>query len=554
MRLDLLDVKNFIGDRHLPEVTSSNLFNSKTLEPDPEGLASFEIFGKPGTLERKNSFAYIDLGDIFLHPHVYIVLTRLQRNFKECIDGEGTFFVDYNGKLTRLKDSSSPPKNRKTGTGIRFLYQVYNDIDLKPKKDMPQMSYDMRKFLSTIDREEAFISQMLVIPPFYRDVDMSSRKKHMLNILYNRLISNAAAIRTSSQIFALLGSSSAHKKIQETIQELYLYFIDIIGGTHGIIHRTILGKATDYSARLVISMPKYDAQTVDTTEVSFDKSAVPLGTIVKIFSPFIKYGVKNIINSYLSGSKFIYYQNAKGKVEQRELAPHYMDAISGDNLDKLINLYSDSKEHRLDIFTLPTIDGKNVPVGYMYNDPNQKEGEKNSFGGSDEEVEELLLDQKISPLNLTELFYMAAYDTVKDKCVYITRYPIETAHNIYPSMMNIIPCSTYSPRTISRGIGFSIDYPHFPITPKGSKTFNVQHLFSDTLKLNVTYLQSLGGDFDGDQVSIQSVYTNEANEAAKKYIHSKLNILNINGTTMRTFPEVSQLGMYNLTYRYNKPT
>jgi hypothetical protein len=66
-------------------------------------------------------------------------------------------------------------------------------------------------------------------------------------------------------------------------------------------------------------------------------------------------------------------------------------------------------------------------------------------------------------------------------------------------------------------------------------------------------LKALGADFDGDTGSIQGVFTNEANAAAKKYIYSKMNILDVGGGTMREISEVASQGAYYLTYRHEKP-
>ena len=53
MDLDLLNVNQDIKDNGWLEVTSPKSFVSNTTELDPEGLFSVEIFGEPGTEDRK---------------------------------------------------------------------------------------------------------------------------------------------------------------------------------------------------------------------------------------------------------------------------------------------------------------------------------------------------------------------------------------------------------------------------------------------------------------------------------------------------------------------
>ena len=154
-------------------------------------------------------------------------------------------------------------------------------------------------------------------------------------------------------------------------------------------------------------------------------------------------------------------------------------------------------------------------------------------------------DYKMRPLSITEALYIAAYKTCHDKCMYITRYPIEDQHNIYPTMINIIPCSTTQKITF-----MGEEFPKWPILPNDrSKAKDLNYLFVDTVRVFPTFLKALGGDFDGDQISTQGVFTEEANEACKRYITSKMNMINVSGGTMREFAEVSQVGMFNLTYR-----
>ena len=112
MNLDILNCDKWVIDNNIPEIKTSNIYSTKSLEPDPDGLGSYEIFGRPGTEERKRTFAYIDLVNKFVHPHCYYELTRLQRNIKDLIAGNSDFYVDDFGKLKEIKQvySFSIPK------------------------------------------------------------------------------------------------------------------------------------------------------------------------------------------------------------------------------------------------------------------------------------------------------------------------------------------------------------------------------------------------------------------------------------------------------------
>ena len=64
MLIDILNVDEAIRDFGWKEVKVSNYFIPNTSENHPEGLVSNEIFGDPGTPDRKTRWGYIELGDV----------------------------------------------------------------------------------------------------------------------------------------------------------------------------------------------------------------------------------------------------------------------------------------------------------------------------------------------------------------------------------------------------------------------------------------------------------------------------------------------------------
>lgn len=537
MNIDILNMNEFIAKNELKEITTSNIFVSSSSEPDPEGLASYQIFGNPGTPERANTFAYVELGDIFVHPHCFFILVSLKQVLKDLILGEGKFYIK-DGVVRKLVNEESAPTGVEVGTGVKFLYDNFSKINFdKEIDDIKESSAkDKRDFIKALSRNEIFITKFVVIPPFYRDVDLNKRKKNDLNILYARLINLASSIKGVSAMFSLYETTDAHRKITETINELYLYFVKIVGGTKGFIHLHVMGKTTDYSARLVITTPKINSNRPEDMEVSFDKSAIPLHAVIKCFAPFIVYGVKKFFNTILSGSKYVYMMNGKN-VNKIELANYYMEDFSSENIHKLIRLYFESKEHRLDTVTILGADGARYPILYVTEDGDIKSG------FSENEIVTASSDAKYHPLTLLELFYIVAFDTVSDKCAYITRYPIEDYHNIYPTKINIIPCNK------TKSVVFnSVTYPKFPSITNTSID-EVDTLFTDSLRLFPAYLKALGADFDGDMCSVQGVFTKDANQKAKEYIYSPTNIINIAGNTVRTTGDVTAHTVFALTRR-----
>ena len=69
--IDILFCDKWAIDNRIPEVKNGVMFTSNSLEPDPDGLLSYVIFGAPGSVERKRSWGYIELVHKFVHPHIY---------------------------------------------------------------------------------------------------------------------------------------------------------------------------------------------------------------------------------------------------------------------------------------------------------------------------------------------------------------------------------------------------------------------------------------------------------------------------------------------------
>lgn len=530
MNADVADPRKYIQTNELKEVTNGNMFGRSMSTPDENGLISYEIFGIPGTKERKMNFAYIDLGDIFVHPMAYECLISLKRVVKDVLNGEGLYFIkDEN--IVKLTDKNKPTEKVDIGQGAHWLKRNLRKIKFC-KDDSSAKVKERANFIKTLSDDEIFIDKWIVIPAFYRDVDYESRKKNDINLRYQSLLSQSRAVKQAIQMVGKGEVTDSHKKIQEKLNEIYVYFTTFIGGTKAFMQRSALGKAIDYSARMVISTAQIASNSPEDMTCDFAHSAVPLSMVLECFEPFIQYGFKQFVRSQIGGSNYIYEK--KGNSFTRiPLASHWEECLLRDNIQKLIKLYTDSKEHRLDYFTVEAEDGRMIPLGYI-----TSRGEVTSTD-----------DEGISfasrPITLCEMFYMIAMNTVKDKQIMITRYPIEDYQNIYPSLMNIIP--------YERTKEFKLDgvtYPRFPdisvddINRKHET--NIGEMFNDTFHIFPSYLKALGADFDGDTITVQGVFSKNDPE---KYIYSPMNMINISGGAngTREMTDITNQVVYAMT-------
>lgn len=548
MQINIKKINATVEKNKIQEVKTSVMFQNSTI-PHPDGLASYEIFGEPGTEQRQTKWGYIDLGTYFVHPIVYKILIGLKRElYKNLLRGEGTFAV-INGEVVQIMSGKTVPANIKTGTGTQFLMDNWKNINFNPTPGGAMTTNLRKKTLSLLSKEDVFINKWLVMPAFYRDVDTQTNKRNEYNILYARLISLSKSVKMMSNMGNLGIVSEAEKNIQATLFELFTMYLTFVSGSHGFIHEHVMGKASVYSARLVISSGSFNHANPEMAETDVDHSGLPLVTCAKIFFPFIVYGLNEFFFNSLKTRTHIYTYPTKEFNKQPirvQLHPAWTDMLSPTNLEKRIELYQDSPYHRLEPVRIRTIDDEEVTLFYLKNDSEVM----NLFNYTPMSSNETVEKDKFIPLTWMHLLYMVAYQMCSDKHIYITRYPITTYNSIYPSLMNILPSSNYKPMKVNGKF-----YPRFPVFPEKSRDEMSQSeldgLFVDTLKIHTTNLAALGADHDGDMVNVNPVFSEEANADAQKYMDSVLNIVGISGGVIREEKDVLLHALYALTYRYN---
>lgn len=533
MKIDIASPDKYVEQNKLPEVVNGNMFSRQSSAPDEQGLVSYEIFGNPGTKQRKMQFAYIDLGDIFVHPMVMDNLTMLKKIIKNVIEGKELFYI-RNGQVYKYESGKTKidEKQFDIGTGVHWLKKHYKEIDFNKENTSAKVK-ERIKFMQSLSMDEIFISKWLVMPAYYRDVNMDTMRKNDINIMYQSLISQTNVVKSTKKMFTHGETTDSHRLIQNKLCEMYRYFTSFIGGTKSFVQLHAIGKAVDYSARMVISTARVNAISPKMMDVDYSHSAVPLSMVLECFAPFIHYGIKEFVKSQINGSDYIYTKDKAGNLVRIPLASHWEQCLLRENIQKLIKTYTDSKEHRLDYFTVEAEDGSQIPLGYVIDD--------SSVSSSDKET--VIKGTRVRPITLCEMFYMIAMDYCGNKGVMITRYPLEDYQNIYPSLMNIMP---YEKTKVAVVNGKS--YPRFPDISEDDILHKTEEKvllkYNDTLHLFPTYLPALGADFDGDTVTVQGIF---GKYDVNKYVHSNMNIINIAGGSMRNISDVNSQVVYALT-------
>ena len=85
---------------------------------------------------------------------------------------------------------------------------------------------------------------------------------------------------------------------------------------------------------------------------------------------------------------------------------------------------------------------------------------------------------------------------------------------------------------------YPVVYPDYPTN---------ENFFVDSTLMNNSYLQALGGDYDGDTISIRGVFSKEANTESEKLIKSKTMFLDSQGKSTRVIKNEAFQAIYSIT-------
>ena len=516
MKIELLDIEKLITLNEpygaIGEVTSPRLFSVANKMYDSEGILSNEIFGISKG-DRRSTFGYINLGQPFLHPHIYgHVIKRMFRNIIYIVSGQKRFSVREDGKL--VQDDNG-------WTGLDALYKNWNKIDWDKSNSSNERSL---KFLRNIGRNEAFITKMLVCPPAYRDVMLagtvdSSDHVNELNDLYTRLIRNVALL-SEGGIFAK-EQFTTQNKVQDILGAIYDYFKGQISEKSGLIRKYLMGKTVDFGTRSVISAFAYNNETIQDNMVDLDHTALPIAQCCSTFYPFIETWLKNFFTrEIINDPNLVTYFDTKKNKEVNAVLKDPEVQFSEKAIKKMINDFvfnpnNRFKEIRVDAVIVGAEKNTEIKSAVML--LKGKYIAKNNVHKS--------LNRAMT---ITDILYLACVDVCEKRHVMITRYPVGTDKGIIINKVRVQSTINKIKLILNEK-----EYPYYPDVDFNIPTDKVGVQFIDTTVFSNSYLKGMGGDFDGDQVSVRGIWTDEANREAEEIMNRKMTALNITGTNSR---------------------
>ena len=536
-KMQPLDVDGLIKANNIQEVTEPVFFVRDGI-PTSNGLLSNEIFGITKE-ERANIFGYINLHDWFMHPLVYKVWSRMDRRIAEIVHGTKTYSIGPDGDFVEDPAGSN---------GVAFLKKNIDKIKIKStesrKRDKKIMFIE--KYKNVI-----FMNKLIVIPPYYRDVQHNNGRDSVgiLNKYYSQLLISVRSL-IETQDYGLSMSNAVRGRIQETIVNIY----DCLCGTgssdemkangiglskkKGLIRNAVMSKTTNEGTRLIISAPELKVERLDDLMVDIEHCTLPLASAIVNFKPFIIFWIKRFFENEFGGGTRHQLINTKGEIEWVDVKDPLI-TFSEDRIKNEIKRFVHGFSNRFSPVEVPLMNGK---ISYMRFKGHNATAEEVAAGKPNPEA------VTVSNRKLTwcDIFYMAAHDCSLDKHVLLTRFPIDTSYNQFPTKFRISTIKNTTPVFIN-----GVLYKNYPLIRPQDIGSNTSQIFIDTLQMCNLMLKAIGGDYDGDQVSVKGVYTIEANEELDKYIKSKKNYIGLGGKNLRVPTNEAMQLLYNLTLTLN---
>lgn len=527
-----LDPDKLIKINDLKEITNPTFFNGDNT-PTKDGLLSNEIFGLTKE-DRGNTFAYISLNEYFFNPIFYKIWSRMDSHIKEIvhevkkfrIDEKGNFIEDENGK-----------------TGIKFIRDNINKINIKTTESKKR---DRNIEFLKNNLDTMFIKNFIVIPAYYRDIKTSNGYVGVgeINKLYSNLIVAVRALKDSRE-YGLHITGATRGRIQEILLQIYNWFStgatstggkDGVGiaGKFGIMRRANLNKTTDYSSRLVLSAPNLKCENLDDLMVDLDYCGLPLASACVNFYPYILYNVRRFFENEFSNKIYYDYFDKSGKLQRCKLKDYQIN-FSDERIKKELDRYIHGFSNRLIPIEVPNEENKKIYMRFKGRTLTPQEVKNNDI-----DIQNTLDSNRY--LTWCDVFFIAAVESSEDKNVLITRYPMDSYFNQFVQKVRITTTKETEP-VIINGKVYKW-YPKIRQTDIGSNTSN---MFIDTLTMQNAHLKKIGGDYDGDQVTVKPLYTVEANKECEEHLKSKSNYISLGGSNIKkTTNEGSQV-LYNLT-------
>lgn len=544
INIAIMDVDRFIFDNRVLPVTSNLSFEPSTNNFNPDGLYSEEIFGPIGSPDRMLRFGYIELNTQIFNPKIFKIILKLGSLYKDIISGAA--YAVFDPVIKDFKRVVGDPMDTPgADTGYSFFVSHFHEISFRTT---PSSKRDENIKVIEQYQQRALISRYLVEPAGLRDIvnDSSGRLvQDDVNKLYTSLLLYTRSIPkgTRSPLY-----DPVRYQLQSKAQEIYEYIENFLDGKRGFIQGSFARRKVANGTRNVITAAPFIAASPEDPQIlAADDVMVGVFQTVMGLKPYTKYAWSAVFTKPIfkndAGTRVALTDPKTGKLVYTTITPTERDKwTSGDGVEKLINSLRNTAIRSLPVF-IKDEDGKDYALALVYD-----EGDTIALCRSIEDLERSwprkVNKDNLRPITYIEVFYLIAEMISYGKHVMITRYPVLEQGSTYVGKIHVV--STTPSRKVEVIDLLAPDVP--PSTMRQYPVIGASYM--DAAMVHPSKLGGLGGDHDGDKVSIEYIMTSDANEECAEYLRSPRSVIS---TDMRFTTGAStylvDLCLHNLTYR-----
>lgn len=485
-------------------VTALDSFVGGTREFHPDGLFSTEIFGRLGTPERETRFSYIELGTTIYHPFVYKALCSLAALYKGIL--EGTTYAIFDEELKDFVKADPISGS----TGYQFFFSRWRE--LRPK----QTGSDSRSAkIEYIKHHEVIETrQILVLPAGKRDIEFDDKGRpidHEINDLYRKIIQVSNTFGSGDNLDPLYNKSRV--SLQQGFNEIYEYFNTLVGkGKKSYIQSKWARRAVDYGMRNVLSAPISSSKVLGGEgDVNLNDTMVGMFPAMTATMPKVQFELTSqwLAECFPSDGSRAYLVNPQSlRREEKPISSRTFDKWrTTEGLEKLMTGFGDRGVRNKPVMV------EGYYLALIYRD----EQCVKVFESLDDLPEGFNKDN-VKPITYSEFYYYFSADMWDTTPMYITRYPITGEGSISPTLVYAM---TTMPSHKLRRLNDQWEITNDSYLYKRFPTVEGEVSWFETIAMPSRSLSAAGGDFDGDTVSGNAIFSKESKEEIMKYLDSR---------------------------------
>jgi hypothetical protein len=512
-------------------VTSLGIFDSSQTSFDESGLFSVSIFGKMGDDKRSLRFSFINLNISIFHPVVFRALLQCKRLYGGIM--ASTEYAIWN-PVEKDFERSTPIDGR---TGYFFFLEHWKEIEYGKAESVTR---EQNVALIKKYTDVAMTDKMLVMPAGVRDVEVEDGRVRMddLNEHYLRAISISNTITNAGLKHNPEIINTARYNLQLTFNRLYEAIENMVQGKKKLLmgkwaSRRIMNGTRNVITAMNTSIPYLGAPGA----LGFNHSIIGLYQMMKAAMPrarhFIRYGFLSQVFLEVSAPAYLVNKETL-KSEQVTLRSQYFDRwMTDEGIEKVITSFSDE-----DLRHRPLeIEGRYM--GLIYKGP---DGTFKLL----HDIDDLPKDRSrehVYPMTFCELLYCSTYNKLQDLPLFITRYPVT-------GVGSLVTGCAYVRTTTRSEVRRELDYNWEPMDDEHvAREFPIINTpFVNSVSPHSSRLAGLGADFDGDTVSANCTYSDEAIAELQTHLRTKKAYVGTNGKFLHsTSVSTVSLVLFNLT-------